>query len=118
MVTLTNPDYPHTAVITRPTSSATPPFTVTTTTVWSGAVDCQVGRSGGTGLRQDVFVSDYTIYSQCIDSELQTGDLITVTLIVGGTPLNCTIEQWSTDDVYEVDDVAYGTTIWANLVRG
>ena len=117
MVTLTNTDYPHTAVISRTAVSATPPFTVTTTTIWSGAVDCQVGRSGGTGLRQDVFVSDYTIYSECIDSLLQTGDNIAVTVTVDGTPVNCTIEQWTTDSIYEEDGVSYGTTIWANLVR-
>jgi hypothetical protein len=117
MVTLINTEYPHTAVISRTATSATPPFTVTTTTIWSGAVDCQAGRGGGTGLRQDVFVSDYTIYSECIDSDLQTGDNIAVTFIVDGTPVNCTIEQWSTDDVWEEDGVHYGTTIWANIVR-
>ena len=117
MVTLTNIAYPHTAVISRNVTSATPPFTATTSTIWSGSVDCQVSGSGGTGLRQTVFVSDYTIYSACISSELQTGDIITVTLGTGNTAFDCTIKQHTTENVWEEDGVTYGTTIWANLVR-
>lgn len=117
MVTLTNPDYPHTAVIKRTATTATPPFTATTTEIWSGVVDCQVGGGGATGLKQTVFVSDYTIYCACIESELQTGDTITITMGVGKTPFDCTIKQHTTENIYEDDGVAYGTTIWANLVR-
>lgn len=117
MVTLTNPEYPHTAVINRTAVTATPPFTATTTEIWSGVVDCQVGGGGGTGLKQTVFVSDYTIYCACITSELQTGDTITVTLGSGKTPFDCTIKQHTTESVWEQDGVTYGTTIWANLIR-
>lgn len=117
MVTYTNPEYPHFATISRSSTSATPPFTATSPTIWSGDVDCQVGGGGSTSTRQDVIVSDYTIYSACIESELQTGDLISITLKEGGTPIDCTIKQSTTEDVWEVDGVKYGTTIWANLVR-
>ena len=118
MVTLTNIAYPHTAVISRKVVSATPPFTSSSTEIWSGEVDCQVSVGGGTGLRQTVFVSDYTIYSACISSELQTGDIITVTMGTGKTPFDCTIEQHTTENVWEEDGVAFGTTIWANRVKG
>jgi hypothetical protein len=133
MVTLTNIAYPHTAVISRKVVSATPPFTSSSTEIWSGEVDCQVSVGGGTGLRQTVFVSDYTIFSACISpelvevvdeeevitpTELQTGDIITVTMGEGKTPFDCTIEQHTTENVWEEDGVAYGTTIWANRVKG
>ena len=117
VITLTNPDFPHFAEITRSSRSDEPPFTSTDTVIWSGAVDCQISGGGGTGLKEAVFVSDYTIYSACIDSELQAGDLIAIKLTATGTPINCTIEQSSTEDVWEVDGVKYGTTIWANAVK-
>ena len=117
MVTLTNPEYPHTAVIKRTTVTTTPPMTATTSTIWSGVVDCQVSGTGGTRLNQTVFVSDYTIYSACIESELQTGDTITITMGTGKTPFDCTIKQHTTEDVWEVNGVKFGTTIWANLIR-
>lgn len=114
-VTFTNPEYPHFATITRTTLSETPPFTATPTTIWSGAVDCQVsGSKGGTSFVKDVFVSDYTIYSACIGDELLTTDEIEVTFKEGGTPVKCKIVQSTTEDVWEVDGVKYGTTIWAN----
>ena len=118
MVILTNISYPHTAVISRKEATTTPPFTSTTSTIWSGSVDCQVGGTGGTKTRQTVFVSDYTIYSATISSELRTGDIITVTLGTGNTPFDCTIKQHTSESVWEEDGVDYGTTIWANLVRG
>lgn len=118
MVTLTNTEYPHTAVISRKVTTTTPPFTSSSSTIWSGAVDCQVSGAGGTGMRQTVFVSDYTIYSACISSELQTGDIITVTMGTGKTPFDCTIEQHTTESVWTVGSTAYGTTIWANRVKG
>lgn len=118
MVELINEEYPHTAVISRKVTTETPPYSATSSEIWSGEVDCQVSASGGTGTRQTVFVSDYTIYSACISSELQTGDIITVTLGSGKTPFNCTIEQHTTENVWEVNGVAYGTTIWANRVKG
>lgn len=117
MVTLTNPDYPHTAVITRTANAEHPPFTATTSTLWSGAVDCQTGNTGSSFKRESVFVSDYIIYSEQINVELQQGDLITVTKGTGSTPINCTIQQSSTEDVWEVDGKKYGTTIWANRVN-
>lgn len=117
MVVLTNIAYPHTAVISRKVTTETPPFTATESTIWSGSVDCQVGNSGSTGLRETVFVSDYIIYSACISSELQTGDIITVTMGTGKTPFDCTIKQHTTENIWEEDGVSYGTTIWANLVR-
>jgi hypothetical protein len=117
MVTITDIAYPHTAVITRTTVVKTvTPFTSSTATIWSGICDCQVGRGGATGKRQDVFVSDYTIFCAIFDAELQAGDTVTVTLKIGGTPIVCTIEQYSSDDLYEEDGIAYGTTIWANRI--
>jgi len=109
--------FPHTAVISRKVVTTTPPFTATTSTIWSGDVDCQVGSGGATGVKQTVFVSDYTIYCACITSELQTGDIITVTMGTGKTPFDCTIKQHTTESVWIEDGVEYGTTIWANLVR-
>jgi hypothetical protein len=117
MVTLTNPDYPHTAVIKRAVKSSTPPFTITETTIWSGAVDCQIGIRGGTSKRETVFVSDYTIYSQQIGVDLQVGDKVTVTLKTGSPTIICTIAQHTTDNLWEVDGVIYGTTMWVNQVR-
>ena len=111
---LTNPEYPHYAEITRTANSSTPPFTATPTTIWSGDVDCQVSGGGGTSIKQDVFVSDYTIYCPCIDDSLFTGDQIEITFKEGGTPIKCQIEQSTTEDIWEVDGVKYGTTIWAN----
>ena len=128
MAILINKEYPHTAVIRRDYASTTPPYTATSDQLWSGVVDCQVGIAGGTSLRQTVFVSDYTIYSSCIEAEivdggivtateLQTGHIISVTLGEGKTPFGCTIEQFETSNVWEENGVAYGTTIWANRVR-
>ena len=117
MVTLTNPDYPHYAVISRSSNDEQPPFTVTSTTLWEGDVDCQIGNSGGTSKRESVFVSDYIIYSEQINVELQAGDLVTVTRGEGTTPFDCTVQQSSTEDVWEVDGKKYGTTIWANRVN-
>jgi hypothetical protein len=114
---LTNPEYPHFAEISRTALSSEPPFTATPTTIWSGAVDCQVSGRGATHLRQDVYVSDYTIYCECIDDEIKTGDQIEVTFKEGDTPIKCKIEQSTTEDVWEVDGVKYGTTIWANKVH-
>ena len=117
MVTITDIAYPHTAVITRTTVvKTTVPFSSTTATIWSGICDCQVGRGGGTGKRQDVFVSDYTIFCALFDAELKVGDTVTVTFKTGGTPITCTIEQFSCDDLYVEDGVNYGTTIWVNRV--
>lgn len=115
--TLTNLEYPHLATITRTANLSTPPFTATATTIWSGAVDCQVSGGGGTSIRQDVFVSDYTIYCQAITVDIKTGDQIAVTFKTGGTPVNCKIEQSTTEDIWEVDGVKYGTTIWANRIH-
>ena len=118
MVTLTNIDYPHFATISRNVTDYEPPATTTVTEIWSGNVDCQMSKSGGTSEKQSVFVSDYTIYSACIESELQTGDIITITLKEDATPFDCTIEQSSTEEVWiEEDGTRYGTTIWANKVN-
>lgn len=128
MVTLTNIDYPHFATISRTEISDEPPFTSTSTEIWSGNVDCQIGNGGGTIPKQSVFVSDYTIYSACIESEivdgetipieLQVGDIISITLKEDSTPFDCTIEQTSTEEVWVEDDgTRYGTTIWANKVN-
>jgi hypothetical protein len=87
------------------------------TTIWAGVVDCQIGSGGGIVQKQSVFVSDYIIYSEQISDELQTGDIITILRGNGKTPFNCTIEQSSTEDVWEVDGVKYGTVIWANRVQ-
>lgn len=116
MVTFINTEFPHTAVIRRSVASASPPFTVTTTDIWSGAVDCQVNSSGGTGKRENVFVSDYAIYSACISPEIKTGDTITISG-TGKTAFSCIIKQSTTEDIYEVDGVMYGTTIWANEIK-
>ena len=116
--TLTNPEYPHFATISRTAIASEPPFTATPTEIWSGAVDCQVSGGGGTSIKQDVFVSDYTIYCPCIDDELTTGDLVEVTFKEGGTAIKCKLEQSTTEDIYEVDGVKYGTTIWVNRVHG
>lgn len=118
MVNITSIAYPHTAIISRKVTSATPPFTSTSSTLWEGAVDCQVGGTDGTRKQQTVYVSDYIIYSACISPELQTGDIITVTMGSGKTPFECTIKQHTTEDIWEEGGVHYGTTIWANLVRG
>jgi len=118
MVTITDIAYPHTAEISRTTvDRATVPFTSSDSTIWSGDCDCQVGRGGGTGKRQDVFVSDYTIFCELLDDELMVGDIVTVTFKTGGTPIVCTVEQYTSDDLYEEDGVHYGTTIWVNQVR-
>ena len=116
-VIFTNPEFPHYAVISRTATTTTPPYTATPSTIWSGDVDCQVGGSGATTKVQTVFVSDYTIYCACITSELQTGDNVVVTLKSGGTPINCVIQQSTTEDIWEVDGVKYGTTIWVNEVK-
>ena len=113
----TNEAYPHTATIVRPTLSATPPYTNTDTAIWSGACDCQVGTGGTTQTRESVFVSDYTIYTACIDAQLKTGDRISIVRKIGWTPIQCTVEQFSTDNVWIEDGVSYGTTIWANEVK-
>jgi hypothetical protein len=113
----TNPDYPHTASITRVSLSETPPFTASSTAIWSGACDCQVGIGGKTERRESVFVSDYTIYTACIESELKVGDQLSVTRQAGHTPLTLTLEQFSTDNIWIENGVAYGTTIWANEVK-
>lgn len=115
--TYTNPDYPHTAVITRDALSATPPHTTTTTTIWSGACDCQVGTGGTTEARDTVFVSDYTIYTACIEAELETGDQISIIRHEGHTPIIATIEQHTTDNIWIENGITYGTTIWANEVK-
>lgn len=117
-ITLTNPEYPHFAEISRTALASEPPFAATPTTIWSGAVDCQVSGGGGTYIRQYVYESDYTIYCPCIDSELKTGDQVEVTFKEGGTPIKCKLEQSTTEDIFEVDGVKYGTTIWVNLVHG
>ena len=115
MVILTNTAFPHTGVIKRTTVvKTTAPFTATTATIWSGAVDCQITRSGGTEKIQSVFVSDYTIFSALIPSALQKGDTIEVNL--GTSTIKCTIEQHDSSDIYSEDGITYGTTIWANLV--
>lgn len=115
--TYLNPDYPHTAVITRKTTSATPPYATATSTIWSGACDCQIGSSGTTETRDTVFVSDYTIYTACIEAELKTGDLISIIRKTGHTPIIATIEQHSTDNIWIENGIQYGTTIWANEVK-
>lgn len=115
--TLTNPEYPHFATITRTANASEPPFTATTTTIWSGAVDCQVSGGGGTSIKQDVFVSDYTIYCPCISAPLLTGDQVAVTFKEGGVAVKCKIEQSTTEDIWEIDGVKYGTTIWANRIH-
>jgi len=114
--TLTNPEYPHFAEISRTASGVEPPFETTTTVIWSGEVDCQVRTSGGTTMKDDVFVSDYTIYCQCIPDTILKGDQIDVTLKEGDDPIKCKIEQSTTEDIWEVDGVKYGTTIWADKV--
>jgi hypothetical protein len=115
MVTLNDIGYPYACVITRDVVDTTDvPFTSAPTTIWSGNVDCQVSRSGATSLRQGVFVSDYTVYSELLTVELQVGDKVTVTM---GTAIVLTIEQYSSEEIFEEDGVKYGTTIWANLVR-
>jgi hypothetical protein len=117
MVTITDIAYPHTAVIARVTvNKSAVPFTSTTSTIWSGVCDCQIGRGGATGKKQDVFVSDYTIFCEIFDAELMVGDTITVTLKSGWTPIECTIKQFSSDNIFVEDGVEYGTTIWANRV--
>ena len=116
-VVFNNPEYPHFVTISRTANSSEPPFTATTTTIWSGDVDCQVGNNGGTSIKQDVYVSDYTIYCQCIDAELKTGDQVEVTFKEGGTPIKCKVEQSTTENVWEVDGVKYGTTIWVNKIH-
>ena len=113
-VTLTNTDYPHYAVISRTAINEEPPFTGVTTTVWEGVCDCQVGtEQGGTTYLKDVFVSDYTIYTECIEYEIKAGDTISVTFVTDGTPVSMTIEHTTTDNVWEEDGKAFGTTIWA-----
>lgn len=115
MVTLNDIGYPYACVITRETiDDSQVPFTTTASTIWSGDVDCQISRSGATAQRQGVFVSDYTIYSELLTVELQVGDKVTVTM---GTTITLTVEQYSSEEIFEEDGVKYGTTIWANLVR-
>lgn len=120
-VTLTNTMFPHTAVISRTAASETPPFTATTTQIWSGDCDCQSGtEQGGTVYRRDVYISDYTIFCESIldnstglPIELKTGDKISVTFVTNGTPVDMVIEQTTTDNIWSENGKQYGTTIWA-----
>lgn len=115
MVTLNDIGYPYACTITRTTvDTSAVPFTETSATVWSGNVDCQISRGGATSVRQGVIVSDYTIFCELIPVALQVGDKVSVTM---GTAINLTIEQYSSEEIFEEDGVTYGTTIWANLVR-
>jgi len=117
-VTLTNTDYPHYAVVSRTAISDEPPFTGVTTTLWEGDCDCQSGtEQGGTSFRREVFVSDYTIFTECIDVEIKAGDTISVTFVTGRTPVDMTIEHTTTDNVWEEDGKVFGTTIWAKASK-
>lgn len=112
--TLTNPSFPHIATISRSTLSVSPPYTSTVTEIWSGECDCQSSVGGSTVLRQDVFVSDYTIFCETLTVPIEIGDIVTVTFIEDGTPIEMTIEQHTSDNIYEEDGKTYGTTLWAN----
>jgi len=113
-VTLTNPEFPHTAIISRATLSATPPQTATIAEIWSGVCDCQSSVGGSTALRREVFVSDYTIFCESISVPIEIGDTVTVTFVASGTPVEMTIVQRTTDNIYEENGKTYGTTLWAN----
>lgn len=113
-VTLTNPDFPHSAVISTSTLSATPPYTSTTTDIWSGECDAQSSVGGSTKISRDVFVSDYTIFLESISVPIKIGDTVTVTFVTDGTPVEMIVVQSMTDNIYEENGKTYGTTIWAN----
>jgi hypothetical protein len=116
--TYLNQIFPHTASIERPDVSATPPYTVTLLPLWAGAVDCQVGTGGRTAVSEGVMVSDYVVYAPCIEVELMTGDRVTVIRQAGHTPIVCTIEQHTTDRIWQQDGIEFGTTLWVNEVKG
>jgi hypothetical protein len=114
-VILTNPDFPHSAVISRTTVSATPPFTVSTPEViWEGECDCQSSVGGSTVLSREVYVSDYTIFCESISVPIKTGDTVSVTFVTDGTPVDMVIEQSETSNIWVEGEKTYGTTIWCN----
>ena len=113
-VTLTNTDFPHYATISTSTKSATPPFTVITTDIWSGECDTQSSVGGSTKFSRDVYVSDYTIFLESINVPIKIGDAVKVTFVTDGTPVEMVVVQSTTDNVYEENGKTYGTTIWAN----
>jgi hypothetical protein len=82
--------------------------------IWSGECDCQSSVGGSTAIRREVFVSDYTIFCESIDVPIEIGDTVTVTFTDGGEAVEMTIEQRTTDNIYEENGKTYGTTLWAN----
>ena len=76
----TNPRFPHTIKVTRTTTNTdVNPPTSTQTDIFSGICRNFPSKSGGTGIADGAFISDYTVSMPYNEIGFKTGDTVEIT---------------------------------------